>query len=361
MAGDFASLKNKPSFRAAFIIPVAIVLIFSFFNLISVADPSTAVSNAKFGLVVEEQEANAKMVEQLVDVLKKTVPFASIDYAGSKAAAAALDKGEILAKLTLSTKFGQQLESTKSTVIEVEKATHLTLMENQLSSQIASTLQAAMIAAILSHRLAAATGEPPTPAVTMMIKGSKSSINPVAIIAPSITTFVIWLSAFVGSVLIFVTTRNEGAGKPVTLFRLFAPLIVSGISALVLATVISTMLSELSLLIKLWGLVWMLLLGLGWLFSGLFAWIGPLAVLIILPLVFLQSALGGTLAPMGAIPDWLQWLAGLAPFQTIGETLRSTILLNELQIPWMPALACMAIGLFLIISRNIFGRMKRDG
>lgn len=356
MSGDFTSLRNKPSFGAALIVPVAIMLIFSFFNLIAVADPSLAVSNAKYGLVVEEQNSNGGEVERIITILKNAFPFASADYADKSSAADALATGEILASLILPAEFGAQLKSPQPATIEINNVTHLTLVENQLSTQIANGLQAAMGGAVLTQRLVTATGAPPARPIVATTTSSTASMNPIAKAAPGIATFVIWLSAFVGSVLIFLTVRGEGANKSVMALRLIAPLAVSGISSLVLAAVISLLLGDGALLIKLWGLVWLTVLGLAWLFTGLFAWLGPLAIVIILPFVFLQTALGGAMAPLNSIPDWLQWIAGLAPFQIVGETLRATILTNDLQLPWQPALISMAVGLVLIVSRSMIGK-----
>lgn len=356
MRADFKKLRNKPSFRMAIIVPIAIMLIFSFFNLIAVPDPSRAVTNAKYGIVVESQDANVAEVDRIIETVKSTFPFSSINYADRKAAANALAKGEVLAILVLPSGFGAQLTLAQAAEIEIKSVSHLTLIENQLSTQIARGLQGAIGAVVLAQRLAAITGEPPRPTIDVALKSAVAPVNPTAIAAPGIATFVIWLAAFVGSLLIFLTVRGEGSGKAVTVFRIAVPLVVTGLASFALAGVISLLVGEGALFLKLWSLVWLTLLGLSWLFSGLFAWLGLVAVVIIMPFVFLQNALGSAFAPLGSIPDWLQSIAQLLPFHVVGESLRATIILSDLQLPLQPALTAMAIGLFLIISRGILGQ-----
>lgn len=109
----------------------------------------------------------------------------------------------------------------------------------------------------------------------------------------------------------FTSLRNEPGFRaailvPIAIMGLIVPLGVTGLASLTLATVISLLLGDGALFIKLWGLVWLIFLG----------------------------------------------LAELLPFQIVGETLRATILLGEVQLSWQPALISMAIGLLLIVSRG---------
>lgn len=356
MRANFKKLRNKPSFRMAIIVPIAIMFIFSFFNLVAVPDPSRVISNAKYGIVVESQDANVAGVDRLLEAVKSAFPFSSINYADRNAAANALATGEVLANLVLPSNFGAQLSLAQTAEIEIKSVSHLTLIENQLSAQISSGLQAAIGGAVLAQQLAAITGEPPRPLIDAALKNTVAPVNPTAMAAPGIAVFVIWLAAFVGSLLIFLTVRGEGSGKAVTIFRIAVPLVVTGLASFALAAVISLLIGEGSLFLKLWSLVWLTLLGLSWLFSGLFAWLGPVAVVIIMPVVFLQNALGGAFAPIGSMPDWLQSISQFLPFHVVGESLRATIILGDLQLPLQPALTAMAIGVFLIISRGILGR-----
>ena len=110
----------------------------------------------------------------------------------------------------------------------------------------------------------------------------------------------------------------------------------------------------------LWLVPWLVSVCLSWLFLGIFTIIGLYAMLVILPAVFYQSVLSGTMIPLTAAPEWLELVGTWIPFDSIGKAYRAIIFESAGRLPYLWLSGAAFIGLLLNWGSDIFrGRMKR--
>jgi len=137
----------------------------------------------------------------------------------------------------------------------------------------------------------------------------------------------------------------------VAVARTVMPVAASGLAAAVLAVVIVATTGLGVLFLPVWLSVWLVTLALSWLMGGLFALLGPVGLLLALPLAFYQFALGGAQAPASAAPDWLQAASLGLPFDVVGAFFRRIMLADGrlADLPWMPWFIVAGFGIGLII------------
>ncbi len=88
--------------------------------------------------------------------------------------------------------------------------------------------------------------------------------------------------------------------------------------------------------------------------------LGLLALLLIVPVVFYQPALSGTVIPLTAAPEWLELIGASVPFDSIGRAYRSVIFGSSGGLPLLWLASAAFIGLLLNWGSDILrGRMKR--
>jgi ABC-type multidrug transport system permease subunit len=129
-------------------------------------------------------------------------------------------------------------------------------------------------------------------------------------------------------------------------------------ASFILAIVIAAATGDWGLLIPVWWNVWLAAICLGWLMGGLFAVFGMISILVILPVTFYQSALGGAMIPVAAAPEWLRVIGEMIPFDTLGAAYRGAIHGAGFGLPliWLGGAAC--VGLVLIWSAGLISARK---
>ena len=99
-----------------------------------------------------------------------------------------------------------------------------------------------------------------------------------------------------------------------------------------------------------------------WLLAGLFALFRMFALILVLPIVFYQGAIGGTQAPVAAAPKWLRNIAEAIPFDAVGEIYRGAIIVGTGDFPATTILLTAGIGLLLIwLGSLMSGQQKNMG
>jgi len=81
---------------------------------------------------------------------------------------------------------------------------------------------------------------------------------------------------------------------------------------------------------------------------GIFEVAGLWSLVVILPTVFYQSVLGGSMAPVAAAPDWLREIGEIIPFDLIGSTYRGVMYDAGGGLPFIWLLSAALIGIILI-------------
>lgn len=326
MNDTFANLRAKPTFRTSFAVPAAIALIFTFFNLVAVPDPTELVAGLPVG-VVETPGMASTIAEKLVE--QSDIKLSN--YASQDELEEALRSGSIAGALS---------DTPEGNGVTFTISGNVSMMEVRAARQVASQLGSRP------------TGDSSIPTVSELYASNNLAANQ----APAIALFVIWLAAFVGSMLMFITSMGEGNGRPIAVYRTTVPVAVTLITSLILSAIVGGLSGSFGSGFSLMFVAWPVMLGLVWLFSGLFAWLGFFAVALVLPLVFLQNALGGAIAPIRAIPSWLQPLAETIPFSSVGAAFREAILLQDISLPRAFVLTAAGVGLLLIWAKTALAR-----
>jgi ABC-type uncharacterized transport system permease subunit len=81
---------------------------------------------------------------------------------------------------------------------------------------------------------------------------------------------------------------------------------------------------------------------------GIFEVAGLWSLIVILPTVFYQSVLGGSIAPVAAAPDWLREIGEVIPFDSIGAAYRGVMYDAGEGLPFIWLLSAALIGIILI-------------
>jgi ABC-2 type transport system permease protein len=185
------------------------------------------------------------------------------------------------------------------------------------------------------------------PTVTADVETLHSAESTATLPAPFVMTFTSWLAAMVGTILLFLAT-SQMASMNRAYVRTLVPVMTMGLASFVLALVVIFTTSQWEQFIGVWLSVWIVSLCLVWLFMGIFEVAGLWSLLVILPTVFYQPVLGGSMAPVAAAPDWLREIGEVIPFDSIGAAYRSVMYDASGGLPFIWLLSAALIGIILI-------------
>lgn len=361
MDKTLARIRANPLFRAAIAAPIAIMLIFSLFNLTAAPDQERLPASISLAIVNLDEGLPQQplLSEQLLSGLAENVPANARRFDDETAAMDALEEGDVSAILIVPGDFSAAVMGEGPVTLRLVGSQHLSRSETQFTAGLAGQIEGAISSAVAGIRLAAATGEFP-PAAGAALPGPTAIVesdflyeanNAAAISAPFVMTFATWLAAMVGGLMAFLATRGEkdpATFAPVALVRTAVPLIVPSVASLVLALVVAWTTDNWGELFVLWLFAWLATSALMLLVSGLFSIFGVAALLLAIPAVFYQAALSGTQAPTAAIPDWLQSVADAVPFDALGTAYRSIVIGGDASLPVLLSLSTGVLGIALI-------------
>lgn len=353
MKTTISHVRGLVLFRAAMMAPIAIMLIFSFFNLSAPLDPVRAASAFRLGIVNEDTGLAfppIKVSDQVMKGLAERMPFTVVPLDNMNAARSALEAGDIATILHFPRAFSEQAKGTEPVQIGIVSTQNLTVAESQIAAQLPMTVQLAMSAGIANLRSALASGR--MPSMDMPVQASVEVVHPAptstAIMAPNVMVFTTWLAALVGALLMVLATRKM-AGPVRVRVRIAAPIVGLAIASLGLALVIGWVVG-MEIFFPVWLSVWGTALCLHWFMGGLMALLTPLMMILLVPLVFYQSVVGGTMMPLAAAPDWLAALGGVAPFEEMGRGFRALVFGQGADLPWVWIFGAGALGLALHVG-----------
>ena len=371
-------IRQNPMFRAAIAAPIAIMIVFSLFNLTAPPDQSRLPSAINVAIVDLDEGAAGIPVplsQQLLAGLRSGLPVGVAPYVDEATARQALDDGEVTAVLVFPAGFSAAVMAGGSVDVRFIAGQHLSVAETQFSSSLAGQIGASLSAAIAGIRLANATGGappaagaggPPPAGANVDVELLYVAAKPAALSAPFVMTFATWIAAFVGALMGFLATRRvkgPNTVAPVSMVRSLLPIIVSAVASICLAVVVVWTTDNWGSLVSIWLFIWLALASTTLLVAGLFAVLGFFAIIVALPVVFYQSALSGTQIPVAAAPEWLSGIAENLPFSDLGAGYRSLVIGGpEGTLPLLLLFAVAAIGLALIwIGTWIFHRVIGGG
>ena len=362
MPSSISQFRRSELFKPAIIVPIVIMLFFSIFNLTAPSDPARIAYAFELGIVNKDIGPSLPLVSnQAIKTLSKSLPFRLTIIKDSATAREALSRGEIASVITFPENFSQLALSDEKLNIEILNSQHLTISETQISSQLPGTIQMALSTFIANLRLAKSNNQAPVSGmlVNTNIETLYSAKSLASVPSPFVMSFTSWLASMVGSILLFLATKQMPLLNRAYL-RTIIPIMVMGSASLVLAIVITLTTLQWESFLMAWLSVWLVSVCLSWLFLGVFEIIGLAALLIILPVVQYQSVLSGSMMPISAAPEWLELIGNSVPFDAIGGAYRAVIFGSDGNLPFTWLLGAALIGLFLSWGSAIFkGRMKR--
>jgi len=364
MRTAISDITKHASFRPAIIAPIAIMLIFSFFNLSAAPDQGRIANAITLGVVNHDTGMifpPIKISSRIMDGMAENLPFAIKNFEEDSAARAELEAGEISAAIIFPADFSKNAASGDPIEILILNAQHLSLMETNITGQLPQLLETALSAAVATLRLSLSEGQLPTGGfpVTAKVETLYPASNGAALAAPFVVGFASWLAAMVGAMMMFMASKDSTDAKARSVSRTVPPVVITLLTAVVLAIIVCWASGNWSIFMSLWFDAWMVLLCLSWMMAGLFAVFNMFALVIILPVVFYQGAVGGAQAPVAAAPNWLRSIGEVIPFDTVSEVYRTAIIGGSGGFPAMILLATAAIGLVLIWAGSFgFGPKK---
>jgi len=357
-------IREHQMLRAAIAAPIAIMIIFSLFNLTAAPDQSRLPSAVTLGIVNLDEGVPgmpAPLSQQLLAGIQAGLPVGTAAFADEASARAALGEGEVSAVLVFPAAFSQQVLAQGAVDVSFVASQHLSLGETQLTGTLSRQIQAALSAAIAGIRLANATGAAPPAGAAGPAPPAGANVSvellyaagsSAAVSAPFVMTFATWIAAFVGALMAFLATRPVKGPEttvPVSGVRTLLPIAVTAIASLALAVTVAWTTDNWDAIAAIWLFAWLASAALTLLIAGLFAVLGFFAILVALPAVFYQGALSGTQAPVGAAPEWLRSIGEALPFSDLGTGYRSLVVGGpEGSLPILLLLAVAAIGIALI-------------
>jgi len=362
MPSSLNDFRRSKLFRAAVIVPILISLIFSLFNLTAPNDPEKIASNFKLGIVnLDTSITIPRISTQAIKSLSRSLPFRVGLFKTADEAKEALSKGSISSVIIFPEKFSELALSDRSIAVKVISTEHLTVSETQIAKQLPSMFQMGLSTFVSNLRLSKIKNEQSSLEMPIMIENETlyKAQSLASMPSPFVMNFVTWLTAMVGSVLLFLAT-NQMTLLNRAYVRTVIPIMTMGASSLVLAIVVTTSTLQWGSFIMLWLAPWLISVCLSWLFLGIFTIIGLSAMVLILPIVFYQSVLSGTMIPLSAAPEWLELIGTWIPFDSIGSAYRAIIFKSNGSLPYLWLAGAALLGLLLNWGSDIFrGRMKR--
>lgn len=350
--------KSTPMFKTALLVPTAIMLLFSLFALTAPPDGERIAASFRLGIVNQDDGLifpPIRVSSRLLEGLSETMPFAMSEFESKEEARAALNAGDLAAVLIFPAEFSKQAIGSETVDVEIWNANHLSITENQIGAQLPNMLQLGMSAAVSMVRLAFAKGELPTNGLPVKAKVETfhKANSAAQMISPFIFTYATWLAAFVGSMLLFQGSDPlpKGAGKAALCTGF--PVLATGIASLIGSLVFASVTGEWSTFLSVWAAIWFGCLCLSWLIGGIFSILKMPALLIVIPTVFYQNALGGGQMNASAAPTWLRSFTSVFHFEELGAGYRSIILGGDMGFPITELAIAALIGLALIWTGSL--------
>ena len=356
-------LRTSPFFAPAIAAPILIAFIFSFFSLSAAPDPERIAHSVTLGIVNLDAGAPGlpiKIGEQLVAGLSANAPFGTAAFTAEADGRAALEAGDVTALLVLPETFTASVAAKGPVPIKIVATQHLSGAETQFGAVLPTQLQFAINTAL--GQIAQRMGGTPSPVVAAETEVLHTSPNAPASLAPFVVTSAMWLAGLVGGLMVLLASRGAADAATAPAFatvRSIQPLVVTLLSSLVLALVVSGATGLWGSFVALWLVLWVLAYAIAILALGLFALFDFWALVVILPLVFYQGAINGAQLPVAAGPDWLRWLSEALPFDAPVMAVRS-LLIGGPDGGWLTAaLLSAATGLVLVWAGTLlWARMR---
>jgi len=357
MSSSIDQFRRSELFKPAIMVPAMIMMIFSLFNLTAPADPVRTASAFNLG-VVNQDEGLAFPPMNLASIAMEgiagSMPFTVTVLDDPEIAHDALESGDVATVILFPADFSKLAVGDKNFSIEIWNTQHLTVAETQMASQLPKMIQFALSSGVSNLRLAMSKGQMPSLdlTVTANVETLHRAENTATLPAPFVMTFTSWLAAMVGTILLFLATSARFAPSMASMNRAYVrtliPVMTMGLASFVLALVVVSTTLQWALFIGIWLNVWIVSLCLVWLFMGIFEVAGLWSLIVILPTVFYQSVLGGSMAPVAAAPDWLREIGEVIPFDSIGAAYRGVMYDAGGGLPFIWLLSAALIGIILI-------------
>ena len=352
MSSSIAEFRQSKLFKPAIMVPAMIMLIFSLFNLTAPADPVRTAAAFNLGVVNQDEGLTfppMKLASIAMEGIAGSMPFTVTVLDDPEIARSALESGDVATVILFPADFSKLAVGDKNFSIEIWNTQHLTVAETQMASQLPMMIQMALSSGVANLRLAMSKGQMPSLnlTVTADVKTLHSAENTATLPAPFVMTFTSWLAAMVGTILLFLAT-SQMASLNRAYVRTLVPVMTMGLASFVLALVVVSTTLQWAQFIGIWLNVWIVSLCLVWLFMGIFELVGLWSLFVILPTVFYQSVLGGSMAPVAAAPDWLREIGEIIPFDSIGAAYRGVIYDAGGGLPFIWLLSAALIGIILI-------------
>ena len=352
MPSSIAEFRRSKLFKPAIMVPTMIMLIFSLFNLTAPTDPVRTASAFNLGVVNQDEGLTfppMNLATIAMEGIAGSMPFTVTALDDPEIARAALESGDVATVILFPADFSKLAVSDKNFSIEIWNTQHLTVAETQMASQLPMMIQMALSSGVSNLRLAMSKGQMPSLdlTVTANVETLHRAENTATLPAPFVMTFTSWLAAMVGTILLFLAT-SQMASLNRAYIRTLVPVMTMGLASFVLALVVVSTTLQWEQFIGIWLNVWIVSLCLVWLFMGIFELVGLWSLIVILPTVFYQSVLGGSMAPVAAAPDWLREIGEIIPFDSIGAAYRGVMYDAGAGLPFIWLLSAALIGIILI-------------
>ncbi|WP_298500806.1 hypothetical protein [uncultured Maritimibacter sp.] len=347
---------SAPLARPAMIVPTLIMLVFSVFTLTAPMSPERLAPTITLGIVNQDEGLTMppiKISERLLAGLSGQMPFQTRAFETPEAAEAALAAGAVSVVVGFPAEFSTKAFAGEQAAVNIVTSPAVTVAEAQLAGQLERMLPAAMSAGVASMKLAMASGQMPTGAMPVVATVTRLGTDEPAAAAqaPFVMLYTTWLAAFVGAIMMTLSTRARPDRGRVAVTRTVLPIAIMGVASLVLSIIVGATVGW-SVLLPVWLAVWSTTLALTWFFVGLLSVLGLWMIAVILPLVFYQSAIGGVMMPAAAAPEWLTAITGWAGLDALGAAYRGVVHGIALPYPAMLIAIFAVIGLGLIWLRT---------
>jgi len=371
MSDTLRRIRENPTFRPAIVAPIAIMIIFSLFNMTAPLDAGRVAQSITLGVVNLDAGvpgAPIRASDGIINGMRSSLPFAVVELDDEPTATLVLDRGDIAAAIVVPADFSKAAIGGGDITVKVLHTEHLSISETQIGAGLGGQVQAAFSAAVSGTRLAFAQGGFPTGdlPVAVQVETLHTARNANALFAPFVMAFATWIASFISGLMLFVATRGErgpGAVVPVAMLRTVLPIAVAGIASLSLAFIVAGTTALWSDFFGLWLMAWLATTAIMLVIGGVFSLLELPAILIALPVVFYQTAVSGAQAPPEAAMTWIGWLGDVLPLHELVVGYR-TILIGgpDGAVPIGTAFGALLIGAGLIwVGTWVHVRMRPNG
>jgi hypothetical protein len=329
------------------------MLVFSLFNLTGAPDMARVSGAVNIGIVNLDAGLTIppiNVADRAMAGMAQRLPFGRVQFDDEASARAAIAREEIAAILIFPEGFSKAVFSPDPVPFGLVTAGNLTRAESQISGQLPGMIEMALTGAVSSIRLALAKGQmsDATSPLALTVENTFVAKNAAAQVAPFVADFTTWLAAMVGAMLLFQATKLGAGGTIAAGIRTLVPVAATLIASFVLTITLAATSGISAGFMQMWLSVWIATLALSWLFGGAFSLMGMPVLIIALPLVFYQAAIGGTQMPVAGAADWLAKIGGWLGADQIGAVYRSLIIGGNNAMPWPSVLIAGSLGLAMI-------------